>query len=132
MSTQTRIQPRLSLWLRPLLIGVAVGVVGTTLLLLLCALLICKLALPMGAVTPMAVAALGGGGLAGGVAAGLSGKQRGLLLGGACGTAMYLILLLAGVARGGGPEVGYALLQWAVLTVCSAAGGVLGVNRRHP
>ena len=118
MSTHHRIPARLSLWLRPLLVGVCVGVVCTTLLLLLCALLLYKLALPTTVVTPMALVALGLGGFGGGMAAGLGSREKGLLIG--------------GIADGKGPTWGYAVLEWAVLTVCSAAGGVLGVNRRHP
>lgn len=132
MSTHHRIPTRLSLWLRPVLIGVCVGVVCTTLLLILCALLLYKLALPTTVVTPMALAALGLGGLAGGLAAGMSGKEKGLLIGGLCGVVLALLLLIGSIADGRGPTWGYAVLEWAVLTVCSAAGGVLGVNRRHP
>ena len=132
MSTHHPIPARLSAWLRPLLIGVCVGVVCTTLLLILCALLLYTLALPTAVVTPMALTALGLGGVAGGFAAGFCGKEKGLLTGGLCGVLLALILLIAGIADGSGPQWGYAVLQWAVLTVCSAAGGVLGVNRRHP
>ena len=132
MHTHNSTPSRLSPWLRPVLMGVCVGVVSTTLLLLLFAFLLFRTSLPASTATPMAVAALGLGGFLGGLAAGLNGRQRGLLLGAVCGTLLYLILLLAGLACGGELASGYALLKWAVLTVCSAAGGVLGVNRRHP
>ena len=59
-------------------------------------------------------------------------KEKGLLIGGLCGVLLALLLLIGGIADGKGPTWGYAVLEWAVLTVCSAAGGVLGVNRRHP
>ena len=132
MSAHHRVPARLSLWLRPLLVGVCVGVVCTTLLLLLCALLLYKLALPTTVVTPMALVALGLGGFGGGMAAGLCSREKGLLIGGLCGVLLALLLLSGGIADGKGPTWGYAVLEWAVLTVCSAAGGVLGVNRRHP
>ena len=132
MSTHHPIPARLSFWLRPLFVGVCVGVVCTTLLLLLCALLLYKLALPTAVVTPMALVALGLGGFGGGIAAGLCGKEKGLLIGGLCGVLLALLLLIVGIADGKGPTWGYAAFEWAVLTVCSAAGGVLGVNRRHP
>ncbi len=132
MSARHRIPTRLSSWLRPLFVGVCVGVVCTTLLLMLCALLLYKLALPTTAVTPMALVALGLGGLAGGIAAGLCSGEKGLLTGGLCGVLLALLLLIVGIADGRGPTWGYVVLEWAVLTVCSAAGGVLGVNRRHP
>lgn len=132
MHTHKPVSTRLPSWWRPLLTGVCVGVVGTTLALLLFALLIDKLSLPTAAVTPMAVAALGVGGLAGGFAAGLCGGRRGLLLGAVCGVLLFLILLIAGVAWGKALTPGYTVIKWAVLTACSAAGGVLGVNRRRP
>ena len=132
MSAHHRVPTRLSVWLRPLFVGLCVGVVCTTLLLMLCALLLYKLALPTTAVTPMALVALGLGGFGGGMAVGLCSKGKGLLMGGLCGVLLALLLLVIGVADGKGPTWGYAVLEWAVLTVCSAAGGVLGVNRRHP
>lgn len=116
--------------LKPLLIGSAVGAVTATGLLLLSALLLYKLNLPTGAVAPMAVAAMGLGCLVGGFAAGLCAKEKGLLWGATCGALLYLILLIAGLARTGDASLGYAALKGAVMTVCSAAGGVLGVNRR--
>ena len=132
MHTHKHVPTRLSSWLRPVLTGVGVGVVCATLFLLLFALFVYKLPLPTAIVTPLALAAMGLGGLAGGFAAGLCVKRQGWLVGAVCGTLLYVILLIAGVARGEDIAWGYALLKWAVLTVCSAAGGVLGVNRRHP
>lgn len=132
MNTRTRTKTPLSLYLRPLLWGVATGVVVATVLLFLCALPVYKASLPAGTVTPLAVTAAALGSFAGGLAAGLSARQSGLLMGAVCGTLLYLILLIAGLARGGGVAPGYAALKWAVMTVCSAAGGVLGVNRRGP
>ena len=114
---------------KSLLIGLCIGVVTATLLLLVGALLIYKMDLPLGVTTPLALVAIGIGGLLGGGAVGLSAKQQGLLLGAVCGTLMYLILLIAGLARGD-IAPGYAAIKWAVLAVCSAAGSVWGVNRR--
>lgn len=128
----TRTPSPLSPWLRPILIGLAVGAVTATGLLLLFALLIYKLDLPMGAVTPLAVIAMGLGSLVGGIAVGLSTKEKGLLSGAVCGALLYLILLIAGLARTGDVALGYAAVKGTVMTVASAAGGVLGVNRRHP
>ena len=127
MSTHTRLS--LPPFVKPLLIGMCVGVVTATLLLLLCALLVFKTSLPSGAITPMALVATGVGGLAGGIATGLSAGQKGLLLGAVCRTLLYLILLIIGLARGGVAPA-YAAIKWAMLTVCSAAGSVWGVNRR--
>lgn len=131
MSTPNRAPARLSPWLRPVAIGVCVGAVCVTLFLLLFALLLYKLSVPLSAVTPLALAALGLGGLAGGLVAGLCRRQHGLAVGAVCGTLLTLLLLIVGLARGAGWSPGLAAIKWAVLTVCSAVGGVLGVNRRH-
>ena len=69
MNTHTRTQSPLPL--RPILIGLGIGVVSATLMLLVFALLIYKLSLPDGAVTPLALVAIGIGCAAGGFAAGL-------------------------------------------------------------
>lgn len=128
MSAHTRFH--LPPYAKSLLIGLCVGVVAATGLLLLCALLLYKLSLPDGAVVPMAVTAMGLGCLIGGGAVGLSAKKQGLILGAVCGTLLYLFLLIAGLIRTGGTAIGYAALKWAVCAVCSAIGGVWGVNRR--
>ena len=116
--------------LKPVLIGLCVGAVAATGLLLLSALLVYKLTLPAGALPPIAVTAVGLGCFCGGLAVGLSAKENGLFAGALCGTLTYLVLLIAGLAYTGDAAVGYAALKWAVMTVCSAAGGVVGVNRR--
>ena len=126
----TRTASHLPPFVTALLIGLCVGVVTATLFLLFSALLIYKTDLPLGVVTPLAVTAISLGGLSGGIATGLSHKQNGLLLGAVCGTLLYLILLIAGLARGGTLAPAFAALKWAVVTVCSAAGSVWGVNRR--
>ena len=51
-------------------------------------------------------------------------------LGALCGTLVYLLLLLTGLLRSGSIEGGYALIKWAVLTVCGAVGGLIGVSRK--
>lgn len=129
MNTHTRTPFTLHPYVRSLLLGVGIGVVTATLLLLLCAAVIARVAVPGGAIPPMAVAAMGIGSLVGGCAVGRSAKRHGLWLGAVCGTLLYLILLTVGLARGG-VSPAYAAIKWAVLTVCSAAGGVWSVNRR--
>ena len=126
----TRTPSPLSPRLKSVLIGLGVGAVAATGFMLLSALLVYQLALPLGTLPPIAVIATGLGCLAGGIAAGLSAKENGLALGAICGVLLYLILLIAGLARTGHVAFGYAAVKCAVMTVCSAVGGVLGVNRR--
>lgn len=118
-------------WLRPLLVGTAVGVIACVAALMLCAALVRSVDVPRAAVMPLAVAAGAVGAFAAGLTAALISRQRGLALGAVCGLLLFLLVLLAGFARYTGVSGGYALLKAAVLTVAGALGGVLGVNRRR-
>ena len=131
MITHSSTHTALRQWIRPLLIGVCVGVLCGTLLLLLAALALRSVDLPRGAVTPLATAAAGIGGLFGGLATALAAGRRGLVMGALCGLLLYVVLLLAGLSRGSGIDPGYAAIKLTVLTVAGALGGVLGVNRKR-
>jgi putative membrane protein (TIGR04086 family) len=76
----------------------------------------------------MAAAAIGAF-LAGLTAAAVA-RQNGLLLGAVCGLLLFLLILVAGVARYAGVSGTHALLKFVVLLVCGSIGGVLGVNMR--
>lgn len=131
MKPQSANSPLLSRWLRPLLVGLCVGVIAGTLLLLVAALVLKSVSLPASTIRPMAVTAAGVGAFAAGLAAAITAKERGLLTGAVCGALLYLLLLLIGLVRLGGADTGYAFIKWAVLTVCGAVGGLVGVNRKR-
>ena len=117
-------------WLRPWLIGTAVGTIGCTVLLMLMALVVRSVDVPRSAVLPLAIAAAACGAfLAGLVAAAVAG-QKGLLLGVACGFTLFLLILLAGFVRYAGVDGGNAVIKLAALVLCGGIGGVLGVNMR--
>ena len=115
---------------RPLLVGLCVSVVCCTLLLLLAAWGIRTVDVPMGVITPVAVVAAALSALVGGLAAAKVAGCRGLLWGGGCGLALFLLILLIGLIRGN-VEVGYAVIKLAALTLSGASGGVLGVNHKR-
>ena len=115
--------------LRPLLIGLCVGVLCGTLLLLISALLIRSVDIPIGAATPLAVTAAAGGAFAGGWTAARIAGCRGLVWGVLCGGLLTLILLLAGLVRAGGIDPGFAAVKTAVLTLSGGLGGILGVGK---
>ena len=117
--------------LRPIGVGLCVGIVTATLLLLGAAVALWKVDVPRGAIAPMAVTAAAIGSLIAGVVAALCAGKRGLVTGAVCGTVMALILLIVGLSRFGGADVGYAALKWAVMTLCGAIGGLIGVNRKR-
>lgn len=128
---KSRTTNTLTTLLRPIGVGLCVGVVTATLLLLGAAVVLWQVDIPRGAVAPLAVATAAIGALVAGVVAALCAGKRGLLTGAACGTMMALILLLVGLARSGGVDVGYTALKWAVMTLCGAIGGLIGVNRKR-
>lgn len=116
--------------LRPLGLGLCVGVVCCTLLLLLAAVLLNTADIPHAAVTPLAVVAAGAGAFAAGLTTGLAVDRRRLLWGTVGGALLYLVLLVVGLIRSGGVDGGYALIKWAVLTLCGAIGGLVAASRR--
>lgn len=117
-------------WLRPLLVGTAVGTLGCMALLMLMALVIQKVDVPRSAVLPLAIAAAAVGAFLAGLVAAAMAKQKGLLLGIACGLTLFLLILLAGFARYAGVDGGNAAVKLAVLLLAGGIGGVLGVNMR--
>lgn len=131
MKNQDRTPSVLPDKIKPVLLGLCVGVLCTTLLLLLMALLIRSVDVPRGAVTPLAVTAAGVGAFAAGLTAALAARRNGLVLGAVCGLVLFLIILLAGNLRFDGVDGSFAVTKAAVLTVAGAIGGVLGVNRRR-
>lgn len=131
MTSRSAKSPLIAKWLLPLFWGLGVGLVVGTLLLMLTAKLVQSAEIPLSALAPLAVIAVGIGCFLAGLVAALVAKERGLLLGAMCGTLTYLLLLLVGLFRFGGVAGGYALIKWAVLTVCGAGGGLVGVNRKR-
>ena len=116
--------------LRPLLIGLCIGVIACTLLLLGAAALFCQVDVPPAAVAPVAMGAAALSAFLGGWVAARAAGQRGWLMGILCGGVLFLILWLWGLSRGG-VENSYAATKLGVLTLSGAIGGVLGVNRKR-
>ncbi|MBQ1950124.1 MAG: TIGR04086 family membrane protein [Clostridia bacterium] len=131
MKAHDRNQSLFSLWVRPILLGVAVGVLCCTLLLLLMALVVQTVDVPRGAALPMAIAAAAVGAFAAGLTAALISRRRGLLLGAVSGLVLFLVVLLAGFARYTAVDGGTAIIKLLVLMAAGGLGGVLGVNRRR-
>ena len=119
-----------SRWLRPALVGIAVGLISCIGLLMLAALAVQAVDVPRSAILPIAIAAAAVGAVLAGLTAAAIAKQAGLLLGAACGLTLFLLILLAGFARYAGVSGGNALLKLAVLVLAGGVGGVLGVNMR--
>lgn len=117
-------------FLRPVLIGVAVGLIVCIGLLMLMALVVQSVDVPRAAVLPLAIIAAALGAFAAGLTAAAVARQKGLMLGAVCGLTLWLLILLAGVARYEGVSGGNALIKFIALVLSGGIGGVLGVNMR--
>lgn len=115
-------------FLRPVCIGAFVGAIGCLLVLLLMAAVLAAVDVPKAAITPLAVAAAAFGALIGGIVAAKMAREKGLLLGAACGLVLFLIVLVAGFAVLKEIRGSYVVIKLLVLVGCGAVGGVLGVN----
>ena len=98
-------------WLRPVLVGVAVGLIGCIALLMLMALIVQSVDVPRAAILPLAIIAAAIGAFLAGLTAAAIAKQKGLLLGAVCGLVLWLLILLAGVARYEGVSGGNAVVK---------------------
>lgn len=118
---------------RPVLWGVAVGGIVTTLLLILMAVGMALKDIPQGIVTPLATAAAAIGSFIGGLTAARIAKRQGLLIGALCGALLYALIWLTGVGHVGDMQASSIFIKWAILIACGAVGGIVGVNlRRRP
>ena len=117
-------------FLRPVIIGAVVGALCCTLLLAVMAAIVASQAIPKAAITPMAIVAAAAGAFFGGFAAARIAKEKGLLIGGACGLLLFILVALAGFAFLKEIRGAYILVKLAVMLVLSALGGVIGVNLR--
>ena len=130
MRARTRTPSLFRCWLRPALVGVSVGIIGCVGLLMLMAMVVQSADVPRAAILPLAIAAAAIGAFLAGLTAAAMAGQKGLLMGAACGLALWLLILLAGVARYTGVSGTSALIKLAALVLCGGIGGVLGVNMR--
>ena len=117
-------------FLRPVIIGAVVGALCCTLLLAVMAAIVASQDIPKAAITPMAIVAAAAGAFFGGFAAARIAKEKGLLIGGACGLLLFILAALAGFAFLKEIRGAYILVKLAVMLVLSALGGVIGVNLR--
>ena len=116
--------------LRPVLIGTGVGAICCLVVLLLLATIMATKDVPKAAITPMAVVAAAVGAFIGGIVSARIAKEKGLLFGAACGLVLYLLVMIAGFSVLKDIRGGYAFIKLAVLIVCAAIGGIVGVNAK--
>ena len=118
-------------WVRPVLIGVAIGVIVCILLLLMMAAVVQTVDVPRRATMPLAVIAAAAGAFAAGLTASAVTGRRGLPVGAVCGLTLFLLILIAGFVRYSGVSGGYALIKLAALLISGSVGGLLGMGLRR-
>ncbi len=116
--------------LRPILVGIGVGLLICFGGLMLSAALIESVDIPNSMVFPLAMAAAGIGAFVAGLVAALLARQHGLLFGAICGLTLFLLILFAGFTRYAGVDGNRILIKLTVLVVTGSVGGILGVNCR--
>ncbi len=118
----------LSRSLRPLLIGTGIGIVVGVLLLLAAAAVMVSTQVLAAAVTPVALIAIAAAAFAGGFTAARLLRERGLLIGAACGLLIFLIVAIAGFSVDQAVQGTLLFLKLGLTVGGGALGGILGVN----
>lgn len=132
MSTRKEVSTATKI-LRPLGVGIGIGVIMCAVILLIAAAIMTTGILPASAVTPVALAAAAIGAFVGGLAAAKLSRERGLLYGAGVGLSLFLLATIVGVAASQELRGTMMLLKAALMIGGGALGGVLGVNlkKRH-
>lgn len=115
---------------RSLAIGAAVGIVFGALLLVAAAAVMAAVG-TSAAVLPIALAVIALAALAGGFTAARLLKERGLLIGAACGALLFAVTVLGGLGTDGTVSGVIALLKPIIAVGFGALGGVSGVNLKR-
>lgn len=115
---------------RSLAIGTAVGIVCGALLMLAAAAVMASVG-TSAAVLPAALAVIAMAAFAGGFTAARLFKERGLLIGAACGALLFAVTVLGGLGVDGTTSGVMALLKPIIAVGFGALGGVSGVNLKR-
>ncbi len=124
ISTATRI-------LRPLGIGLGIGVIVCAVLLLLAAAIMTTGILPTAAVTPVSLASAAIAAFVSGIVAARLSRERGLLYGAGVGLLLFLLITIVGMIALQELRGTMMLLKAALTIGFGALGGVLGVNAKR-
>ena len=128
MSVSTADKP---IW-KPIIFGVLSAVLITAVLLCLSAVVLNMMpSIPYGITDYLTTAAAGLGALTGSYIASAITRNRGLIIGLLCGFIMLVIIIAIGLSNGGNDVSVMTAIRSAVLLICGAVGGILGVNRKE-
>lgn len=121
VSTATKI-------LRPLWMGLGIGVIVCAVILLIAAAVMTTGILPASAVTPIALVSVAISAFASGFVAARLSRERGLLYGAGVGLLLFLLITVVGMVTSQEFRGTMMLLKAALTIGFGALGGVLGVN----
>lgn len=120
----------MSKYIRQTLISTAFCGVVLIVSALLLSLAVCNFDLPDMVINVLAILSSCMGGLAGGYINGRLIKQKGLLVGAVCGIILALVLFLFKAAFESPVPSSFTMIKMSGIILCSAFGGILGVNKR--
>lgn len=123
-------RPVVSRIVRSLAIGTAVGILFGVLVLLAAAAVMAAIG-TSAAVTPVALSAIALAAFVGGFTAARLLRERGLLIGAACGALLFAVTVLGGLGVDGTADGVAAILKPIIAVGFGALGGVSGVNLKR-
>lgn len=116
---------------KPVMIGVAVSIAVTLLLMcLICLIMTFSSVIPYQLLPYVLLIADAGGVFCGAYVCAALNKSKGLILGLVCGFILFIILFIAGLSTGGTISL-VTLLRFIVLMVFGTLGGIKGVNKKE-
>ena len=115
----------------PILIGSGIGVVVILLLLVLFSLILTISDFGSGVLMPMSTVCVGFGALAAGFAASKINGKNGFITGMMSGAVLYVLFLLISLIVSGGAISMVSFFRLIIMLVCSAIGGILGINLKR-
>ena len=116
--------------LKPIITGTVAGLIVLALFLLLFAVVLSMKDLPLSAYKPITSVGCAIAALVAGFFASKIHQKQGLLIGMACGVALFVLIFLIGLIAGGTPLSFWTAVKFAVLIISGCVGGILGVNFR--
>lgn len=118
--------------MKALIIGTVAGLLTCTLFLILFAGVFVKLgSIQQNLVKFLALFAASVGAIIAGYIALKIFKEKGLYVGAACGSLVFLIFTISGFLAGGESISSFTFIKLLVLTFFGALGGVLGINKKN-
>ncbi len=117
-------------FLKPILISIVTGLAVCFFFMLLFAFILSSGSMSTDLSLIFSMAASGFGALTAGLLCAKLFAQKGMLYGAAAGLAMYLVISLVGAAVTGTGFTAVSGIRLAIILLCAAIGGVMGVNIR--